>query len=345
MLNNSTLPRFGAICFALLLLVVWHCELRAQSPAENLPAKPATADELNQVELLKSYLRVREQLHAAELAIANNRLEAETTARTQAAAITEKLDAIKSALAVEREHLQAEALRAAAERERQQAETQRSNRTILWVASASGAVGLLAMFFTALFQWHALNRLGEISAQRPQLPGPGLPGLLPAETGALMGQTVALSNQRLLATIDRIEQRIFELEHTADQPARGAPRSEAASPGPAPVVPGHTAQITALLEKGRSLINTNKPSEAVTCYDEVLQLDANHPEALVKKGVALERLKQDQEAIRCYDRAIEVDGRMTLAYLYKGGVRNRQQRHEEALSCYEQALQAEEAAK
>ena len=341
----SMLSRFGVLCLALFLLGVGCSGLQAQSAAEILPAKSATPDELSQTELLKSYLRVREQLHAAELAIANNRLEAEATARAQAAAITEKLDAIKSAMAAEREHLQVEAQRAETERVRQQAESQQANRTLLWVASAFGTVGLLAMFFTALFQWRSLNRMADVTAQRPQLPASGALGLLAAEAGALTGQTVALSNQRLLSAIDRIEQRIFELEHTADQPAPvRSPDETEPTPRPA-AAPDHAAQITALLNQGRSLINTNRASEAVACYDEILKLDANHPEALVKKGVALERLKQDHEAIRCYDRAIEADRKMTLAYLYKGGVRNRQQRHEEALACYEQALQAEEAVK
>ena len=44
-------------------------------------------------------------------------------------------------------------------------------------------------------------------------------------------------------------------------------------------------------------------------FDQVLALDANHPEALVKKGAALERLRKLDEAIACYDRAIAADGK------------------------------------
>jgi tetratricopeptide (TPR) repeat protein len=100
------------------------------------------------------------------------------------------------------------------------------------------------------------------------------------------------------------------------------------------------ALITALLGKGWSLYNRNRAAEAVACYDEILKLDGNHPEALVKKGAALEQLKQDHEALQCYDRAIKADPRMAIAYLSKGRVCNRLQRYDEALECYEHALPA-----
>jgi tetratricopeptide (TPR) repeat protein len=105
------------------------------------------------------------------------------------------------------------------------------------------------------------------------------------------------------------------------------------------------ARIGMLLSRGRSFLEANKAREALTCFDEILKLDFNHPEALVRRGAALERLKQDEEAIQCYDRAIKVDPKMTLAYLHKGGVCNRLQRYEEALRCYEQALRVEEEEK
>jgi tetratricopeptide (TPR) repeat protein len=148
--------------------------------------------------------------------------------------------------------------------------------------------------------------------------------------------------------IERMERRIFELEHTAGQSspslpvattstflsADGVPRSVVANSQP--------SRIKVLLAKGHSLLNEGKAKEAVACYNEVLKIDLNHPEALVKRGAALERLKQDDEAIQCYDRAIKADAKMTLAYLYKGGVCNRLERYEEASKCYEQALRTED---
>lgn len=341
------LSRVGALALALLCLGAAPGGLRAQATAAAPPPKSAGPEDLSRDELLKSYLQIREQLHAAELAIVNNRLESEAAARAQAAAIAEKLDAIKAEMASERERQQVEAQRAAAERERQQAEAQRSYRTVLYVAAAIGGVGLLAMLFTTLFQWRSIGRIVEVTALRPQLPEPARLGLSPGENGAPSGEAVALSNQRLLSVIHRLERRIAELEHTA-----GPALPPAAEPPPRPeptrraaAANDQAARVTALLGKGWSLHNRNRAAEAVACYDEILKLDANHPEALVKKGAALEQLKQDLEALQCYDRAIKADPKMTIAYLSKGRVCNRLERYDEALECYEQALPARAEAK
>ena len=115
-------------------------------------------------------------------------------------------------------------------------------------------------------------------------------------------------------------------------------RSAAATAAAAP----EAARITMLLGKGQSLLNLDQAEEALACFDQVLTLDPNHPEALVKKGAALERLRKLDEAIACYDRAIAADSSMTVAYLYKGGLFNRMERFGEALECYEKALHTQE---
>lgn len=361
MKNIATFSGFAALCAAILFLGAGHGALRAQAPTDAVPAKAATAEELGQIELLKSYLRAQEQLHAAQLALANNRVEAEATARAQAAVIAQKIDALKSAMDAERERQQAELRRVNAEREREQAEAQRANRTVLWIAATFGCVGLLAMLFTPLFQSRAINRLVEAAARRPQLSAPTPQGLLAGDASAASEQTVALSNQRLLTVIDRMERRILELEHTAIPavhplpPVSVAPSNGNSTNGNPPngseparranAASDQAAWIGVLLSKGKLMLAANKAKEAIVSYDEILKFDEQHTEALVRKGVALERLKQDHEALRCYDRAIEIDRKMTLAYLYKGGVCNRLQRYEEALECYEQALHAEEDGK
>ncbi|MGH7958795.1 MAG: tetratricopeptide repeat protein [Opitutaceae bacterium] len=346
MKNVALRFQVGALCVAFVLLAAGS-GLQAQSATESPPAaKASNLDELSQAELLKSYLQIREQLHATQLAVANSRAETEASARAQATAITEKLEAIKSAMETERQRMQVETLRANAERERQQIELQRSNRTVLWVAVGFGAIGLLAMLFMPLVQLRTINRIAEVASQRPAMPSTA--GLLASAQDELPGSTVALSNQRLITVIERMEKRIFELEHTAVHPLPAATTTVEvkATNGTDPSAPGdQAALITVLLGKGKFLISTNKPREAVACYDEILTLEPNHAEALVKKGAALERLKQDEAAIRCYDRAIEANQRMTLAYLSKAGICNRLGRYDEAMECYEHALETEEAQK
>ena len=123
---------------------------------------------------------------------------------------------------LERARQQLEASRVAAERERQQAEAQHSYHTVLYVASAIGGVGLLAMLFTTLFQWRSVSRIAEVTALRLQLPEHARLGFSPDDNGAPSGEAVALSNQRMLSVIRRMEQRISELEHTAEPPLPAA---------------------------------------------------------------------------------------------------------------------------
>ncbi len=359
--------RPGALALALVFLAS-ATALVAQPAADNATPKPTAAEEsAQQAELLKSYLKVREELHATQLAIVNNRV----------AGVTEKLDAIRLAMEAERERAQIEAQRAAAERERQQAESVRSNRTVLWVAAAFGGLGLIAVLLMPVLQWRTMNRMAEVATLRAaQLPAAGSSAALlgGGEATAPAEQAVSVSNQRLMAVIDRMERRIFELEHTTAQPPAASAAAVPVLAVPSPVnttngthangaqtnvtlptnseTPRRSAAssdqatwIAVLLNKGRSLISTNKALDAVSCYDEILRLDPRHTDAMIRKGAALERLNRFEEAIQCYERAIEIDNKATLAYLSKGGVCNRLGRYDDALKCYELALQAEEKAK
>lgn len=374
-MNQSSRPgRLGTHLFVLGILLSSVLPLAAQTQAggEGQAARPQGTEDQNQTELLRSYIQLREQLHATQMAVANSRVEAETAARIQAAALSEKLEAIKSAMDAERERQQAEAARQAAERNRQEEATQKSQRTFIWVACIFGGLGVLTLLLVPFFQWRALNRVIDGVAARSSAPVPLPTANVPAlgAGAAALDQAVELSNQRLMSVIDRVEQRVIELEQTATR-LPSATQPEAAAPGALPHVNGgseapggmepETAaggaaatgdedaseedpRIVLLLAKGRQLLSSNRAREALTCYDEILKIDTNHAEALVKKGAALERLKRDEEAIWCYDRAIEANQNLTLAYLHKGGVYNRQGRYDDALQCYEQALQnAEES--
>jgi len=244
-------------------------------------------------------------------------------AREQAAAITDKLAAIQAALQTEQI--------------RQQDEMQRSNRTLLWVAAAFGLAGMGAMAFTAVFQWRTMNRIAELVPTRAQLMAGSSAGLL--GSGEMPGKAVELSNQRLMSVIERLERRVLELE--AASLASVATEVEVTPVPENGQLTGDAARITVLLGKGQSMLNADHPERALECYDAILAIDQNHPEALVKKGAALERLKQDDAALLCYDRAIQADETLTIAYLYKGGVYNRLERYNEALECYEQALRVQ----
>ncbi len=330
----AALPRRALLVWALVFLSAGCFGAETASPA----AASAKSEETNVQETLRSYLQLQEQLHATQLAIEQSRAQAAAATAQTAKALTLKLQGIEHALS--------------SQRSQELVAMQNSNEAMLIVAGAFASLGFLAMLFMAYFQWRTISRLAEISAALPMAHALG------ADDAHLV--TVGppeQSSQRLLGALERLEHRIHELEHTTHPPLHEGASLDQNAKSPPPPSNGEqpaaeldeaagapeAARITVLLGKGQSLLNLDQAEEAVACFDQVLVLDANHPEALVKKGAALERLRKLDEAIACYDRAIAADGSMTVAYLYKGGLFNRMERFGEALECYEQALRTQEA--
>jgi len=308
----------------------------------DLPTTPAVkAEETNSLETLRSYLQLQEQLHATQLAIEENRKEATAAAARNAETLASRLQAIEQSLA--------------AQRTRELEAMQSSNRLMLMVAGGIALLGLTAMMLMAYSHWRAMNRLADIATAFPSSRGLGgsapLTALGPgdAEVVSVGPGPTEQSNGRLLGAIDRLEKRIYELEHTTQSSVKEKAGEEVKSESPNGNGEGSSAEgeletgtIGMLLGKGQTLLNLDKVEEALACFEEILVLAPDHPEALVKKGSVLERLRRLDEAIECYDRAISKDSSMTIAYLHKGGLFNRMARYNEALDCYEKALQTQE---
>ncbi len=303
----------------------------------------------------------REQQDVIQQAIEQTRRESEAAARRNAEALTQGLTFLQQSLeAQHRRELEA---------------MQNSNRTTLLVASVLAGVGFLGMLCLAFFLMRATNRLTEMAMVVPLShalgPGPS-PNALTAGDSHLVASPVELAGARFLSAIEQLEKRLHDLEHTTPQTPigeasnrpNGQPKSEtdpsvAQPDSEAEGVPdqhrsstaresaadsSHAARVALVLAKGDTLLNLDKPGDALACFDEAVALDPQNADALVKKGIALERLRRMDEAIACYDRAIAANSSLTTAYLYKGGAFNRLQRYEEALKCYEQALQTGEKA-
>jgi tetratricopeptide (TPR) repeat protein len=280
-------------------------------------------------EVMRAYLELQQQLHEARLAIERSRQDAETAAAHNAEVVAVRLKALEDSLAARRSQELA-AIEA----------MQTTNRLMIKIGSVCAAAGFLALLLTAYFQWRAVSRLADFSVLSPALGRWALPSPGAAELPAVGGLPEPM-NTRLLGALERLEQRILELENIARAPlsdrnsANGATAADEANVAGADRVP-------VLLAKGESLMHLDKPEEALACYDEILALAPDHADALVKRGDALERLHRIEEAIACFDRAIATGGSLTVAYLHKGGLFNRLERYEEALHCYEQALRTQE---
>lgn len=309
-------------------------------PAANAPQAGADTNGSSS-ETLRSYLQLQEQLHATQLALERNRQETEALAARNAEAAAAKFKAIEETLTSQR----------MGELEALQRTLQSNNRLLLIVAGAIASIGFLVLLLTAYLQWRSVSRLAEFSAL-VQAARAALPLAGPAEPALLGAGAAAQSNTRLFGALTQLEKRILELEHTTHSATElnalttatgtsGGDTAHANGDGDHHPQADHDA---VLLAKGQSLLNLEKPAEALACFEEILKAEPNHAEALVKKGIALEELRQPDEALRCYDHAIAANADFTIAYLQKGGLFNRLERYEEALQCYEQALHAQEKA-
>jgi tetratricopeptide (TPR) repeat protein len=286
-------------------------------------------------EALRVSLQLQEQLHAAQLATERGRKEAE-----DAANIAARLQAIEQSIAAQhRGELEA---------------AQSTTRFMLVVLTVFAIVGFVAVVLTAYFQWRTVNRLADISAALPggrrmtDLNSAAALGI--GESNLLAATPVEQSSLRLLGAIERLEKRINELEQTTT-PALGERvatiNGTASTNGETDVEPPakpmvDQAQIKRFLEIGQTLLNQDRPAEALAAFDEALAMNPHNADVLVKRGSALEKLRRLQDAIDSYDRAIAADSSLTIAYLCKGGLFNRMERFSEAVECYEQALQTQE---
>ena len=347
--NMSTLRIPLKIALLCLLFAVSNFRLAAQEtnvppttvPAMDVPpAALADAAETSAAnDTLRAYLQIQEQLHATQLAIEQTRREAEIANEKNSERLAAQLQSVEQTLSAQRA---------------------REAHFMIYVLGAFAIISFLAVVITAYFQWRTVNRLASIAAAaRPPLAhGPAVTRAM--NDHALPSAAVEQSNGRLLGTVERLEKRILELEHST-RPAlkNGAPAepngkiengsakqlSTASTPvevKTAAESTGSPDRVRQLLDRGQALLDQDQAEAAVDLFDQVLQSEPDHAEALVKKGSALEKLRKLPEAIECYDRAIAADASMTIAYLYKGGLYNRMERFGEAVECYEKALQTQE---
>jgi tetratricopeptide (TPR) repeat protein len=330
------LPAARAMVLVCCVLAFLGGSLRSATAEDPKPANTNSED------VIRGLLQLQEQLHAAQLAIERNRQDSDAAAARNSELLTTRLQAIEQNLT--------------GQRARELDALQSSNRLVLAAGAGFAVLGLLTLLGMAFFQARTVSRLAEISAGVPAVralgPGSLAPATLQSHEAGL--NTADLSNLRLLESLARVEKRLWELEQASHaKPTQALPAHDAAatpetgttnpSPTAGPSGNGAETESPAWVGKGKSLLNTGRLEEALTCFDHVLEHHPSHPEALLGKGTTLEKLGRLEEAITCYDGLIALDQSMTLAYLCKAGLLNRLERYNEALDCYELALRSQEA--
>src|SRR3989338_1587787 len=94
-----------------------------------------------------------------------------------------------------------------------------------------------------------------------------------------------------------------------------------------------------LNQKGNDLFDLERYDEAISYYDQVLEIDPDDVVALTNKGLALRNLERYEEAISYYDRVLEIDPNDALVLNNKGVALYNLDRNEEALDYYDMALE------
>lgn len=308
----------------------------APAPLTNSVATNSTASIELAEQQLRTYLKLQEQLHSALLAIEQARAESSEETRTSAIQLSNRIEVLERALAQERAQ--------------QLDSMQASNRNMLVIASSVVGVGLLALIITAYLQSRGMNRLAEIATagnERLLLPAQSLATIGHSEPLLLNASSVNGNGGGLFSTVDRLERRIRELEHTASPtlpPENSAERS-ASHPGQNGNSGSRPADhVSVLLGKGHVLLSLGQAENALACFDDAVAAAPENAQAHLKRGVALEKLKRRHDAVAAYDRALTLDSSLTAAHLGKGNVFNEQERYAEALECYEAALRSEKRA-
>ncbi len=331
--------------FALLLLLA-PMPLPAQETPE---ATTPPAEASNSADPLRAYLELQGQIHSAQV-----RTEQIVRDSVQAAAL--ESDARNTQL-LEQQFRDLEQRLA-----KQRTDEARMN---LYVLSGFAALGFLAIVITAYFQWRAVSRIADFTAKLPeQLRVAALNAPVPVSVrnALLNSEQVDLANSRLLGAVERLEQRILELEKTAApslpvSTSRNGNSNDSVAVETAPPAPELQTRaaaalssevneaglsISELLDRSQTLLSEDRPDEALSTLECLLAREPQHADAWVKKGATFERLRKMNEAIECYDRAIAIDDSLTIAYLHKGAIFNRMERFGEAVECYEKALRTQE---
>jgi tetratricopeptide (TPR) repeat protein len=327
---NAGFGFFPANCLALLAILSF---LVQSARGADTNAAPDTAQN-GAAETVRSYSQIEEQLISAQLAMEKYRQEADAATASNAMAMDQRLRAVEKDFA--------------SERAEQLSSIEHSTRMVLIASGAVAAIGFVALALAAFLQWTAVNRLATAAASLSAMNSP--PALGMGETALLPAHTLEQSSSRFLGLIERLEQRIHELEASlkphkslaesteGNGTSHGHAKESSAGEAPAAAPLAKSSMIELLLSKSQTLLKLGKADAALGCLDEILVMDPDNALALVKKGGALERLQRFEDALQCYDHAIARDNSMTIAYLCKGGVFNRLERYTEALACYELAL-------
>lgn len=96
--------------------------------------------------------------------------------------------------------------------------------------------------------------------------------------------------------------------------------------------------ILTYLKEGDNFLIDSRFHEAIACYDKVIAIDYNYPEAWYKRGSVLIKMMRYEEALDCYDRAINIKADDYESLVYQGYILTKLGRYGKANTSLNQAL-------
>ena len=102
--------------------------------------------------------------------------------------------------------------------------------------------------------------------------------------------------------------------------------------------PEYMGSYQILTAVGTEYIFNNNNQQAITIFDEIIQLNPKYAKAWIYKGVALADLGKLDETIKAFDRAIEINPQYADAWYNKGVALGKQDKLDEAIKAYDRAI-------
>ena len=70
---------------------------------------------------------------------------------------------------------------------------------------------------------------------------------------------------------------------------------------------GSKENIEDLMYNAMSLMEKTQPKGAISLFNKILKQDSENTEALFNKGLALNQIKKYSDAITCFDKVLEIN--------------------------------------
>lgn len=90
--------------------------------------------------------------------------------------------------------------------------------------------------------------------------------------------------------------------------------------------------------KGLILAVAGNFTEALKCHMKAVELDPGHVDAISNVGMTYTKLDEHEKALLWYDKALQLDPDHETTWNNKGNLLSKMDRYEEAMKCYERAL-------